>query len=159
LELNNLATNVINSIQHSAYLVGQQDWLPPPLSHYFYFHYYNSLQRLFLCFLVYVMIQKISVGDMITIIGGKYVGKMALVVGIMPKMYQVTLLCTLKTTHIMSYTLCNNSNQSFLSQSTIMTSADDKANVVDVHKKIAEEIQNIRSSINELALLLKQINV
>jgi hypothetical protein len=53
--------------------------------------------------IISIMTRKHQVGEKIFITGGKYAGKSAIVIHMTPKMLEITLTCSGRTTRIMAY--------------------------------------------------------
>jgi hypothetical protein len=101
------------------------------------------------------MTRKHQVGDHIYITGGKYAGKSAMVIHTMPKMLEITLNCSGRTTRIMSYnaTLIDmTSDSSVLLQQP--SHNDDELKIL-----IIQQFIKIQQSITELTTLMKKIQL
>jgi len=101
------------------------------------------------------MTRKHQVGDHIYITGGKYAGKSAMVIHTTPKMLEITLTCSGRTTRIMSY----NATLIDMTSDSLVLLQQQSHNDDELQMLIIQQIIKIQRSITELTTLMKKITL
>ncbi len=100
------------------------------------------------------MKKDITVGDVVYLTGGVFIGEFAIVIGLTRKMIELQIIPTNRTTRVMAYNVTKVENDVKLPS----INKDDHGNV-DVHKKIHAEIIAIRNSVATIELLLRDLHL
>ncbi len=100
------------------------------------------------------MKKDITVGDVIYLTGGVFIGEFAIVIGLTRKMIELQIIRTKLTTRVMAYNVTKVETDVKLPS----INKDDHGNV-NVYKKIHAEIIAMRNSVATIELLLRDLHL
>jgi hypothetical protein len=101
-----------------------------------------------------VMKKDITVGDVIYLTGGVFIGEFAIVIGLTRKMIELQIIRTKLTTRVMAYNVTKVETDVKLPS----INKDDHGNV-NMYKKIHAEIIAMRNSVATIELLLRDLHL